>query len=124
MAEKNLTDEEKKLIDKLKKAGFQKNVAKTLVFVAGRDETKSREIENETMLRQPEVSIAMQELREKGWVTKRDIKKEGKGRPVHAYRLDKTMDEIVKEIEDNQNERIDNIKENTQEIKDLVKSLF
>ena len=75
MAGNSLTEEQEELVNRLIKAGLQKNIAKTLVYVAGKEETKSREIESATDLRQPEVSIAMQELRERGWVTKRDIKK-------------------------------------------------
>ncbi len=122
MAKEGLTDEEEELIDRLIKAGLQKDVARTLVFVAGQDETKSREIEDATDLRQPEVSIAMQELRDRGWVTKRKIKKEGKGRPVHGYYLDKTIDEIIEEIEEKERERIAETEENLEEIKELAES--
>ncbi len=124
MAKEGLTKEQEKLVDRLIKAGLQKNIARTLVFVASREETKSREIEDATDLRQPEVSIAMQELRGKGWVTKRDIKKEGKGRPVHGYQLDKPIEEIIQEIEQIEKERINEIKENLEEIKDLANSVF
>ncbi|MBS3782773.1 MAG: ArsR family transcriptional regulator [Candidatus Thermoplasmatota archaeon] len=124
MAKEGLTKEQEELVDRLIKAGLQKNIARTLVFVASRDETKSREIEDATDLRQPEVSIAMQELRGKGWVTKRDIKKEGKGRPVHGYQLDKPIEEIIEEIEDREEERIKEIKENLEKIKDLAGSAF
>jgi len=124
MAKEGLTKEQEELVDRLIKAGLQKNIARTLVFVASREETKSREIEDATDLRQPEVSIAMQELRGKGWVTKRDIKKEGKGRPVHGYQLDKPIEEIIKELEDKEKERIEEIKENIDEIKELAGSAF
>jgi len=124
MAKEGLTKEQEKLVDRIIKAGLQKNIARTLVFVASREETKSREIEDATDLRQPEVSIAMQELRGKGWVTKRDIKKEGKGRPVHGYQLDKPIEEIIQEIEQKEKERIDEIKENLDEIKELANSVF
>lgn len=122
MAQERLTDEKEELIDRFIKAGLQKNVARTLVFVASRDETKSREIEDATALRQPEVSIAMQELRERGWVSKRKINKEGKGRPVHGYQLDKPIDEIIKEIEEKERECIAKIEENLEEIKELADS--
>ncbi len=124
MAEEGLTKEQKELVDKLIKAGIQKNIARTLVFVASREETRSRDIEDATNLRQPEVSIAMQDLRGRGWVTKRDIKKEGKGRPVHGYRLDKPIEEIVEEIEEKEKERIEEIEKNLEEIKELVESAF
>ena len=111
---------EKELVDRLIKTGLNKNVAKTLVYISGRDEIKSREIESEIGLRQPEVSIAMQDLREKEWVTKRDIKKEGKGRPVHAYSLEKSLKEIIGEIEEEEKEKISEIEENIEKIKKLI----
>ncbi len=114
------SNKEEELVDRLIETGLNKNVAKTLVYISGREEIKSREIESEIGLRQPEVSIAMQDLREKGWVTKRDIKKEGKGRPVHAYSLEKNLDEIIDEIEEEEKEKIDEIKENLNKIKELI----
>ncbi|NPA75136.1 MAG: ArsR family transcriptional regulator [Euryarchaeota archaeon] len=93
------TKEDEKLSELLQRAGLPRNVARTLVFMRKRDEVKSIEIEKNTDLRQPEVSIAMKYLREKGWVKKRDIKKEGKGRPIHGYKLSKPFSKIVEEIE-------------------------
>src|SRR2546428_8568132 len=86
------------IVDLLMRTGMAKNVAKALVFLATREETTSVEVEKATGLRQPEVSIAMQELRRRRWVDKRDLKKEGKGRPVHAYRLTTPFGEIVEAI--------------------------
>jgi len=85
-------------VDLLADTGMSRNVAKALVFLAGREETTSVEIEKATGLRQPEVSIAMQDLRRRRWVEKRDIKKEGKGRPVHAYRLAVPFSAVVESI--------------------------
>ncbi len=68
------------------------------MFLASRGETTSVEIEKGVGMRQPEVSISMKALRRRGWVAKRDVKKEGKGRPLHAYRLARPLAEIVDEI--------------------------
>ncbi|TLZ51274.1 MAG: ArsR family transcriptional regulator [Methanobacteriota archaeon] len=86
-----------------------KNVAKALVFLATREETTSVEVEKATGLRQPEVSIAMQELRRRRWVDKRDLKKEGKGRPVHAYRLTTPFGEIVEAIAREERRKVEEI---------------
>jgi len=96
-------------VELLVRAGIPKNVAKALVFLATREETTSVEIEKATGLRQPEVSIAMQELRRRRWVDKRDIKKEGKGRPVHAYRLSQPFGEIVDGIAREEKRKIEDI---------------
>src|SRR3989304_5149028 len=69
------------LVDFLIETGIPKNIAKTLVFLSKREETTSVEIEKATGLRQPEGSIAMQELRRRRGVEKRGIQKEGEGRP-------------------------------------------
>lgn len=80
------------------------------------------EIEISTALRQPEVSIAMQELRKRKWVTKRDIKKEGKGRPIHAYRLSIPFEKIVDMIDKEERKRIDRIEGNIHQLKLLAQS--
>ena len=75
-------------------AGVSKNVAKALACIMLSKEILSKDIEGITGLRQPEVSLAVQELRRMGWAAKRDIKKAGKGRPIHAYRLSKPFSKI------------------------------
>lgn len=114
------TEEENKLIDRLYKTGMNRKVAKTLIFIFKKGETNSREIEAGTGLRQPEVSVAVNDLMENDWITKDEVKKEGKGRPVHHYTLKKDFDEIISEIEEKEKEKIDEVEENVQEIKKLV----
>ncbi len=114
------TKEDEKLAEVLQRAGLPRNVARTLVYMKRRDEVKSIEIEKNTDLRQPEVSIAMKYLREKGWITKRDIKKEGKGRPVHGYRLAKPFPKIIAEIEKEQEGEIKKIEKLINELKSFA----
>ena len=104
-------------VELLTRTGLPKNVAKSLVFLSTRDETASVEIEKATGLRQPEVSIAMQELRRRRWVDKRDIKKEGKGRPVHSYRLSLPWSEILAHIDREEQAKIDRIEANRKKLK-------
>ncbi|EQB72377.1 MAG: ArsR family transcriptional regulator [Thermoplasmatales archaeon A-plasma] len=94
-----------------------RSVAYTLVYIRDKGEVTSVEIERETGLRQPEVSIAMQWLRRKGWINKRNMKKEGKGRPVHGYRLSKEFNEILDEIIGELANKISEINENIEQLK-------
>ena len=112
-----LSRRDETLVDLLIETGLSKNVAKTLVFLAKREETTSVEIEKATGLRQPEVSIAMQELRRRRWVDKRDIKKEGKGRPVHAYRLSTGWAEILGQLDRDQQARLERIESNRKKLR-------
>ena len=115
-----LTSDDSKKVNLLVNTGMSKNVAKTLIFLSKRKETTSVDIEINTGLRQPEVSIAMQELRRRKWITKRDIKKEGKGRPIHSYHLAVPFSEIINVIEKAEQKRIEKIKENMDALKRLT----
>ena len=115
--EVRLSRRDETLVDLLIETGLSRNIAKTLVFLSKREETTSVEIEKATGLRQPEVSIAMQELRRRRWVDKRDIKKEGKGRPVHSYRLSVPWSEILAHIDREEQAKIDRIEANRKKLK-------
>ena len=79
--------------------GLKRNLAKALVYLANVEESVSRSIELGAGLRQPEVSIAMRELRERGWTEEWEQKKEGKGRPLKCYRLSVPLDDIIDTLE-------------------------
>ena len=83
----------------LMKVGLKRNVAKVLTYLATVDEATSREIETGSDLRQPEVSIAMREIRKLEWVSERDEKNPGKGRPYRIYKLNKSLPEIIGYLE-------------------------
>jgi predicted transcriptional regulator len=101
MKQKNvymLDDDDGKAIQLLVKLGMPKNLVKTLLCVSQFDECKCVDIEQATGMHQPEVSVAMQELRRRGWVKKQDLKK-GKGRPVHIYNTTAHLSEILTAFE-------------------------
>ena len=100
--------------------GMPKNLAKTLLYVSQVDECRSIDIEQKTSLRQPEVSIAMQQLMEKGWIKKRDLKKKGKGRPVHIYKLTSPIGDIIKNFEKEKIREIDAVKKDLSQLKNLI----
>ena len=83
----------------LMRIGLKRNVAKVLTYLAGVEEATSREIEMGSDLRQPEVSIAMREIRKLDWISERDEKNPGKGRPYRIYKLNRTLPEIIDYLE-------------------------
>lgn len=105
------------LAELLVRTGMRKSVAWSLAFLATRNETTSVEVEKATGLRQPEVSLAMQELRQRRWVEKRDVKRPGKGRPVHAYRLTVPLAEIVDALAKEERRKIERIRGTIRELK-------
>jgi len=83
----------------LESLGMNRNVAGLITYLKEVKEGSSRDIETATGLRQPEVSIAMRTLRQNNWVTERDVKTEGKGRPMKIYKLSVHIEEIIKHYE-------------------------
>jgi predicted transcriptional regulator len=103
------------------KLGMPKNLAKTLLYISQFDECKCADIEQATDMRQPEVSIAMQELYKKGWVQKRDLKKKGKGRPVHIYKPTVHLSEILKSFEQEKFKEVERVKSDISLLRNIIK---
>jgi len=116
----NFKSKDKKIIKVFTDLGMPRNLAKTLMYISNTDECRSAEIERNADLRQPEVSVAMQELQRKGWVIKRDLKKKGKGRPVHIYQLKYPIDNILEDFEKQKIKEINHIKKDLEELRDLI----
>jgi predicted transcriptional regulator len=103
----------------LMKIGLKRNVAKVLTYLAGVEEATSREIEMGSDLRQPEVSIAMREIRKLEWVSERDEKNPGKGRPYRIYKLNKSLPEIIGYLEGEKNKESYQIMKQIEKLKAL-----
>jgi predicted transcriptional regulator len=116
-----LDEKDDKAVHLFSELGMPKNLAKTLMFISQVDECKSADVEQGADLRQPEVSVAMQEMRRRGWAKKRDLKKKGKGRPVHIYKLTKTLNEIVKNFENEKLKQVETIKSDLTQLQSLIK---
>ena len=111
-----------KAIQILRELGMPKNLAKTLLYIYQVDECQSAEIEQAADLRQPEVCVAVKELRRRGWIKKRDLKGKGKGRPVHIYKPTTQLSEIWKTFEQEKLKEIETIKNGISELKNIVNS--
>jgi predicted transcriptional regulator len=99
--------------------GLKRNVAKVLTYLAGVEEATSREIEMGSDLRQPEVSIAMREIRKLDWISERDEKNPGKGRPYRIYKLNKRLPEIIEHLEGEKVRESDQIMKQIEKLKAL-----
>ncbi|MDD2438793.1 MAG: transcriptional regulator [Methanosarcinaceae archaeon] len=95
-----LTEKEYSIVDMLQSLGLPRTEATSLVCLKDCKELRSLHIELVSGLRQPEVSVAMRPLKERGWVQERsEKKKKGKGRPVKYYQLVVPFQAIVEALE-------------------------
>jgi len=115
-----LDEEENEAVQLFSELGMPKNLAKTLLYVSEVKECCSADIEQGADLRQPEVSVAMRELRKRRWITKRDLKKKGKGRPVHIYSSTKPLSEILKTFEQEKLAEVEGVKKDLSKLKNII----
>ena len=123
MKQKNiytLDRDDDKAVQLFIKLGMPRNLAKTLLYISQVDECKCADVEQGVDLRQPEVSIAMQELRERRWIKKRYLKKKGKGRPVHIYTPTKNLSEILKVFEQEKLKEVESVKSDLSGLKNII----
>ncbi len=104
---KQLDEKNEEITDTLISLGMSRPVARILSYLQTGDEVTSVDLEKVTGLRQPEVSVAMRELKEHGWINEREGKKPGKGRPYKIYSLKVSFDEIIARIEKQQRKAAD-----------------
>jgi predicted transcriptional regulator len=82
-----LKDHASDLEDALQQLGAKRIEATLVASLATQGALGTREIVERTGLRQPEVSVGMQSLRNRHWVEAEAVPRTGKGRPMHRYRL-------------------------------------
>jgi predicted transcriptional regulator len=111
---------DERMVKLLSEAGLNKNIAKIVVFLAKAKESLSRDIEIGADLRQPQVSLAMKELRKLGWINERKLSRKGKGRPQKSYKLIVEFKEIVSDLIEKKRKELSITKKNLVELEELV----
>jgi predicted transcriptional regulator len=114
-----LDDTDLEFIEALRNLKVPRNVATLITYLSNANEATSREIEVGTTMRQPEVSIAMRTLRQNKWVEEREIKAEGKGRPMKVYKLGMPLESIINHYEEESNRVSTRAMESIQRLKEL-----
>ena len=104
----------------LSATGMPKGVARTLALLStAGDWLTSQDIERETRLRQPEVSIAVRELLDRGWLARDAVKVGAKGRPVYTFKMAVDLRRVFEDLRTSEAGRIDAIKGNLDRIREM-----
>jgi predicted transcriptional regulator len=116
-----LDEKEEEIADTLISLGLGRLVARTLVYLNNGEEATSVALEIGAGMRQPEVSIAMRELKERDWINEREEKKPGKGRPNKIYALKVGFNKIITQLETEQKKADVEAQEKIKRLKELGK---
>ena len=118
---KQLDEKGEEIADALISLGLSRNISMSLAFLQNMNTATSLDLERSARLRQPEVSIAMRELKERDWVDEREEKKPGKGRPFKIYTLKVGFNEIVSQLEKEQKKAVEESQKKIKRLKELGK---
>ncbi len=116
---KQLDEKDEEIADALIAIGMSRNIARTLSYLKNVDEATSVELERVVRLHQPEVSIAMKQLKERDWINEREKKKTGKGRPYKIYSLKVSFNEIIALLEKQQKKAVDDAQTKIEKLKEM-----
>lgn len=101
--------------------GYPSKDARVLVFMLTNKETVSKEIEQATGLRQPEVSVGTKHLRKAGLIKTVPIQNQKKGRPFFKYTTVVDVEDLVKDIQKKLNEDYEKKKKDLKEMVEILK---
>ena len=118
---KQFDEKDEEIADILMALGMSRNVAMALSYLQNTNAATSVDLERVARLRQPEVSIAMRQLKERNWISEKEEKKPGKGRPYKIYTLKVGFNDIVAQLEKQQKKAFDEAKSNVERLKELGK---
>lgn len=118
---KQLDEKDEEIADALISLGMSRNAAIILAYLQNMKSAKSFDLERGADLRQPEVSIAMKQLKKHDWINEREDKKPGKGRPYKIYSLKIGFDKIVAQLEKQQKKTVDEERAMIKRLKELGK---
>ena len=116
---KQLDEKDEEIADALITIGMSRNIARTLSYLQNVDEATSVELERVVRLHQPEVSIAMKQLKDRDWINEREKKKTGKGRPYKIYSLKVSFKDIIAQLEKQQMEAVDKTQTKIEKLKEM-----
>ncbi|MFH1322643.1 MAG: ArsR family transcriptional regulator [Methanobacteriota archaeon] len=116
---KQLDEKDEEIADALIAIGMSRNIARTLSYLQNVDEATSVELERVVRLHQPEVSIAMKQLKKRDWINEREKKKTGKGRPYKIYSLKISFNDIIAQLEKQQKKAVDDAQTKINKLKEM-----
>jgi predicted transcriptional regulator len=121
---KQLDEKDEEIADALIAIGMSRNIARTLSYLHNVDSATSVELEKVVRLKQPEVSIAMKQLKEHDWINEREEKKTGKGRPYKIYSLKVRFNDIIAHLEKQQKKAVNEARSRIERLKELGKQEY
>ena len=115
-----MSSEQRTLRDKLVELGANENTASVLLCLHHHGASTSKDLQCHCNIRQPDVSMAISELREMNLVHFSPKSETSRGRPAHIYRLRMSLEQSIQPFVNRARKRAKEILNEVEAINDLV----
>lgn len=115
-----MSNEQRTLRDKLVELGANENTASVLLCLHHHGASTSKDLQCHCNIRQPDVSMAISELREMNLVHFSPKSETSRGRPAHIYRLRMSLEQSIQPFVNRARKRAKEILNEVEAINDLV----
>ena len=115
-----LNESELLLWEKLVQLGANENTASVLICLHHHGAASSKDLQCHCNIRQPDVSMAISELREMNLVHFSSRSESSRGRPAHVYRLRMTLEQSIQPFVNRAKKRANEILNDVEAIRTLV----
>jgi predicted transcriptional regulator len=115
-----MSNEQRILRDKLVDLGANENTASVLLCLHHHGASTSKDLQCHCNIRQPDVSMAISELRELNLVHFSSTSETSRGRPAHIYRLRMSLEQSIQPFVNRAKKRAKDILNEVEAIHDLV----
>jgi len=110
------------IVNILTRTGMARNTAKVFVAIKELDSPDTKQIMQFTGIMQPQISVAVRQLIDMGYVESKTEQTENRGRPISYFSLKKSIDEIISDIKETVQRKIDAEKQNIVRLRELTEN--
>ena len=116
----HISNEQRSLRNKLIQLGANENTASVLLCLHHHGASTSKDLQCRCNIRQPDVSMAIAELREMNLVHFSPRTEATRGRPAHIYRLRNSLEQSIQPFVSRAKKRANEILNDVESIRELV----
>ena len=117
-----MDEKDNEIVNILTRTGIARNTAKVFVAIKELDNPDTKQIMQFTGIMQPQISVAVRQLIDMGYVESKTEQTENIGRPISYFSLWKSIDEIISDIEETVQRKIDAEKQNITRLRELTEN--
>jgi len=117
-----MDEQDNEIVNILTRTGMAKNTAKVFVAIKELDNSDTKQIMQFTGIMQPQISVAVRQLINMGYVESKTEQTENRGRPISYFSLWKSIDEIISDIEETVQRKIDSETQNITRLRELTEN--